>query len=165
LARHLGISSETIPRFDKNLQIRENDLFPLHRRQNSDYFIPELRLDLFIVQHAPIEGPAWEHSLLISVDMKLRPTASRSLQRQLQNPSRLGSLRPGLCLQCRQQLRRRQGDLRSSPMDVRSIVTSASPCSRERQQRLVFPAPVITGQRRTLATVQNGISLSLIAHE
>jgi protein AFG1 len=42
-------------------------------------------------------------------------------------------------------------------MVVRSIATSANPRPREQQSRLVFPAPIIAGQRRTLATVQNGI--------
>jgi hypothetical protein len=63
LTRHLGISSETIPLFEKNLQIRKNGLFSLHQRQNSYYIIAEFRLDLFILQHVPIEGPAAEHSL------------------------------------------------------------------------------------------------------
>jgi hypothetical protein len=65
LTRHLGISSETIPLFEKNLQIRKNGLFSLHRRQNSYYIIAEFRLDLFIVQHVAIEDPAGEHSLLV----------------------------------------------------------------------------------------------------
>jgi protein AFG1 len=45
----------------------------------------------------------------------------------------------------------------ASGVFVRSIATSASALSRERQPRLSFPARIIAGQRRALATVQNGI--------
>ncbi|PMD19118.1 hypothetical protein NA56DRAFT_215343 [Hyaloscypha hepaticicola] len=87
--------------------------------------------------------------------MKLRPSTSRCLQQQLQNPSRYRNVRPRVCLQCREQLHGHDKGMGNWGMAVRSIATEATPRSKGRQIRLVFPAPIIAGQRRTLATVQN----------
>jgi hypothetical protein len=132
-------------------------LLSLHQHHVFEYCIGAFPLDLSNIQHAPIERLAWEHILLVFVNMKLRPSTSRSLQQQLQNPSRYRNVRPRVCLQCREQLHGHDKGMGNWGMAVRSIATEATPRSKGRQIRLVFPAPIIAGQRRTLATVQNGM--------
>jgi hypothetical protein len=91
--------------------------------------------------------------------MKLRTTSSQNLQRHLQtNSSRNWSARRGICIQCRRQLRgqnsRLGGEGTSSRSGSRKLVLPT------RRTQRILPVPIITGQRRTLATAQNGTHVS-----
>ena len=89
------------------------------------------------VHHAPIDWACLGAYFIVFAIMKLRTTPPRSLQRYLQSTaSRNGNTRRGICIQCRQQFRGQNGRLGAGGMASRS--------------------PFIAGQRRTLATVQNG---------
>jgi hypothetical protein len=106
------------------------------------------------VHHAPIDWACLGAHFIVFAIMKLRTTPSRSLQRYLQSTaSRNENTRRGICIQCRQQLRGQNGRFGAGGTSSRFSSRSLIPPPR---MQCVLPAPFIAGQRRTLATVQNG---------
>jgi hypothetical protein len=114
-------------------------------------------LDLFYVQHAPIDrSPSASFSFAFTTGMKLRTTPSSSLPRLFLADTTYANRgsRRGFCIQCRQQLHEKPGSRSRAGALLRLNGAGLNPSAR--RPFFALPATIVAGQRRSLATVQNG---------
>jgi len=99
-------------------------------------------------------------SLRFYTNMKLRPSTSSCLRRleHLNSPSYNARYRSkrAICGQCRREARGVFRAPEKSENGLRSSAPSATLSSTARRPLQVLPAAFIAGQRRPLATIQNG---------
>jgi hypothetical protein len=141
----------------------------LSRRLSSSGFCPKDYLDLhrvpipniptfFPFEYASIDRFLWGTLPLFSCEMKLRTSPSRPLRRLLlpqTSRSTNHTSRRGACLQCQQQINGRS--VRSSASRT-ALQSRTRPTSSASTRAFALPATLIAGQRRGLATVQNGLN-------
>ncbi len=122
-------------------------------------------MDISFVQHATIDFFSWVAFFLFpccrqTTIMKLRASFSRALQSAVRSHCAESALiRSSICIQCYQlQTRPSRGAIKPTQCATANLQSAV------RRSQLALPAAFIAGQRRSFATVENGMPKSRKSH-